>query len=172
VNKVVALWLLFDGRNFNHNNENTLATSRSYSYDCQRGSLDWIVILNFWMIYADLTFGLQGPISIAFYDPWKQKPKNKFTVLSDDTKGQHASLTIHKRYNWLQKTFEFQKQFQFQKNCSVKSSDFNQPSIHNAEQWLHLCTTIIHYSIQSFSWSLIFVMHQKLQIPGFIVLQI
>jgi hypothetical protein len=56
VNKVVALWLLFDGRIFNHNNENTLATSRSYSHDCIMNS---IVILKFWMIYADLTFGLQ-----------------------------------------------------------------------------------------------------------------
>lgn len=107
------------------------------------------------------TTGL-GPIGIAFYDTWKQKCKRKFTVLSDDTKGQHASLTIHKCYNWLKKTFEFQKQFQFQKNCSVKSSDFNQPSIHSAEQWSHLCTTIIQWSIRSFSWSLIFVMHQKL----------
>jgi hypothetical protein len=64
----------------------------------------------------------------------KAKAQKKFTVLSDDTKGQHASLTIHRHYNGLQKTFEFQKKIQFQKNCSVKSSDFNQPSIHHAEQ--------------------------------------
>lgn len=154
-----------------HQKTETKETKETPVYRKPKNISSWWIRLAHKHGQGKFTTGL-SPISIAFYDPWKQKPKNKLTELHDDTKDQHASLTIHKCYNWLQKTFEFQKQFQFQKNSAVKSSDFNQPSIHNAEQWLHLCTTIIQYSIQSFSWSLRFVMHQKLQIPGFIVLQI